>query len=124
MPAARATLDMLAGLDVRTVIPGHGAPFLGTGAALERAYARLDALEADDTRVARHVLKALLTFTLLERRRMPVADLPAYVDRIPIYRDLNEAILHLSPADLAALLVRELARAGAVRQDGGDLVPA
>ena len=29
MPATRATLEMLAALDVRVVIPGHGEPFKG-----------------------------------------------------------------------------------------------
>jgi glyoxylase-like metal-dependent hydrolase (beta-lactamase superfamily II) len=50
LPATRATLDMIASLDVRAVIPGHGEPFADVGPALERAYARLEAFEADDER--------------------------------------------------------------------------
>ena len=124
MPATRATLEMIAALDVRVVIPGHGDVFNDVDAALERAFSRATAFEADDARVARHALKALLAFQLLDRRRMPLADLPTYVDRVGIFRDFNAACLHLSPAELAEMLVRELVRAGALNVDDGDLVVA
>jgi glyoxylase-like metal-dependent hydrolase (beta-lactamase superfamily II) len=124
LPATRATLDMIAGLDVRVVIPGHGDVFTDVGAALERAYRRTEAFEADESRVARHALKVLLTFHLLHRRQMSVADLPAYVERVGFYRDINAAILKLSPSALAQLLCDELVRAGAVRIESGHLVPA
>ena len=84
LPATRATLDMIAALDVRVVIPGHGEVFTDVAAALARAYARIAAFEADDARVARHALKVLLTFRLLDQQRMPLADLPAYVERVGI----------------------------------------
>jgi glyoxylase-like metal-dependent hydrolase (beta-lactamase superfamily II) len=123
LPATRATLDMLAALDARIVIPGHGEVFTDVAPALARAYARTAAFEADDARVARHALKVLLTFRLLDRQRMPLAELPAYVERIGIYRDLNAACLHLSPVQLADLLVGELTRAGAVAVKDDFLVP-
>jgi len=73
LPATRATLDMIAALDVRTVIPGHGEVFTDVAAALERAYQRTAAFEADDERVARHALKVVLTFSLLARRSLRLA---------------------------------------------------
>jgi len=124
LPAARDTLDLIAELDVKIVIPGHGEPFTDVAEALDRAYQRTRAFETDEVRVARHALKGLLAFTLLHRRRMPLADLPAYVDRVGIYRDINEAVLHLTPAALAAMLVAELGKAGAVRVAYGELLPA
>lgn len=124
LPATRDTLDMIAGLDVRVVIPGHGEVFTEVGAALDRAYRRTAAFEADETRVARHALKALLTFTLLHRRRMALADLPGYVDRIGIFRDFNAAVLRMTPVKLAEMLVAELVRAGALRIENDCLVPA
>jgi len=124
LPATRDTLDMITRLDVRVVIPGHGEVFTDVDAALERAYRRTAAFEADETRVARYALKALLAFTLLHRRRMALVDLPAYVERVGVYRDINAAVLRLSSGALAALLVDELARAGAVRVDDGMLLPA
>jgi glyoxylase-like metal-dependent hydrolase (beta-lactamase superfamily II) len=122
LPAARATLDMLANLPIRVVIPGHGDVFADFPAALDRAYRRTVAFEADQTRLARYAVKALLAFTLLHRRRMPLAELPAYVMRVGILRDINAAVLHLTPDALAAMLVEELVRAGAIRVHGGFLL--
>lgn len=123
LPATRATLDMIARLDVRTVIPGHGEPFADVAAALERAFARTTAFEADSLRVARHALKVLLTFTLLDRRRLPLADMPAYVERVGIYRDFNALFFKRPAAALADLLIAELERSGAARREGEWLVP-
>ena len=50
--------------------------------------------------------------------------LPAYLERVGLYRDLNAAVLHLAPQVLADLLVGELTRAGAVRIDGDHLAAA
>lgn len=124
LPATRATLDRLASLDVRVVIPGHGEPFAGVAAALERAYRRVEAFEADPMRLARHALKVMLTFTLLDRRAMRLDLLPAYVERVGMYREFNARFFRLPPAELAGFLVDELARAGAVRIEDGRLLPA
>jgi glyoxylase-like metal-dependent hydrolase (beta-lactamase superfamily II) len=123
LPATRATLEMLAALDVRVVIPGHGEPFADVGAALERAFARTAAFEADSLRVARHALKVVLCFALLDQRRLPLSGMPAYVDRIGIYRDFNARFFRLSPHALAERLVAELEKAHAVRREDGWLVP-
>ena len=124
LAATRATLDMIAALDVRVVIPGHGEAFGDVPAALARAYRRTEAFAADDTRMARYALKALLAFTLLARRSMALADLPSYVERVGVYRDMNAAVLRMTPTALADLLVSELARAGAVRVAEGRIFAA
>ena len=124
MPATRATLEMLARLDIRTVIPGHGEPFDDVASALERAFQRTAAFEADTLRVARHALKVVLMFALLDKQRLAISDLPAYVDRIEIYREFNQRFFRLSAAALAKMLLEDLERAGAVRQENGWLRPA
>jgi glyoxylase-like metal-dependent hydrolase (beta-lactamase superfamily II) len=121
--ATRATLETLAGLDVRLVIPGHGPPFVDYKGALERAFARLDALASDPQRAARSVLKALLSFTLLDRGRLPLSTLATYLDGVPIYREYNALYFGMSPQALADLLVSDLARAGAMHASGGFLRP-
>jgi glyoxylase-like metal-dependent hydrolase (beta-lactamase superfamily II) len=124
LPATRATLDVIAGLDVRVVIPGHGEPFAAVGAALERAYGRLAALEKDSMRSARHAVKVILTFSLLDRERMPLAELPAFLDRVPLFGDFNRRYLrHPTTAALAEWLVAELTRAGAAEVVDGVLRP-
>jgi glyoxylase-like metal-dependent hydrolase (beta-lactamase superfamily II) len=123
LPATRATLDAIASLDVRVVIPGHGEPFADVEAALERAFRRTDAFEADPLRLARHALKVVLVFALLERERLPLAGMPAYMARIGIYRDFNERFFRLPTTTLATQLIDELARVGAVRREDGNLLP-
>jgi glyoxylase-like metal-dependent hydrolase (beta-lactamase superfamily II) len=124
LPATRATVEMLAGLDIRVIIPGHGEPFTDVAAALDRAMKRVAAFEAEPLRMVRHALKVVFTFGLLDRQRMPIADIPAYVERVGIYRDFNARFFRLSGAELAAWLLAELEKAGAVRIAGGDVVPA
>ena len=124
LPATRATLEMLARLDIQTVIPGHGEPFDDVAAALERAFQRTAAFEADTLRMARHALKMVLTFALLDKQRLAAAELPAYIDRVGIYREFNQRFFRLPAASLAKLLLEELERSGAVRRENGWLRPA
>ncbi|MBS0319763.1 MAG: MBL fold metallo-hydrolase [Proteobacteria bacterium] len=124
MDAAAATLDLIGSLDARVVIPGHGEPFVDVAGALARARSRLASFAADDVRTARHALKVILMFHLLDVRAEPVATLPAYVARVPMYAELNAALLGLSPTALAELLAADLVRAQAARVDNGMLVPA
>ena len=70
-----AVLDAIEALPVRVVVPGHGAPFTDVGAALQRARSRLAAYRADPARHARHALKVLLKYHLMELRAQPLADL-------------------------------------------------
>ena len=124
LPATRATLEMIAGLGVRCVIPGHGDPFTDVDAALERAFRRTAAFEADTSRLARHALKVVLVFALLDQERLPLASMPDYVARIGIHRDFNARFFDLPPATLAEQLVADLERSGAVRRESGYLMPA
>jgi glyoxylase-like metal-dependent hydrolase (beta-lactamase superfamily II) len=119
----RRTLDSIAALDVRLVIPGHGEPFEDVDAALERAYSRLHAFEEDPARLARHAARVMLTFALLEKQRLPIASLPDYVERTGILRDINRRFLALTPQHFAEWLVHELERARAVKREGDNLVP-
>ena len=123
LPATRATLEMIAGLDVKHVIPGHGEPFADVEAALDRAFRRTEAFAADPLRMARHVLRVLLLFALLDHERMPLASLPAYVERIGIYADFNALFFRVAPAALVERLLCDLERAGAVRRESGNVMP-
>ncbi len=122
--ATRATLEMLSKLDVRVVIPGHGEPFTDFTAALDRAFKRTDAFEADPRRFARHAVRVVLTFALLDRQRMALTELPAYLERVPIYAEFNARWFGLTPRDLAESLVDDLQRAGAIKRNGDFIVPA
>ena len=119
---ARATLDLIATLDVRLVIPGHGAMFTDAGAALARARSRLAYLEGDPARNAENAVKVMLKFLLLERQRIALGALGALFDSIPVVARARQRHLSYNAEELAQWAVAALARAGAARVDGADLV--
>jgi glyoxylase-like metal-dependent hydrolase (beta-lactamase superfamily II) len=118
----RATLDLIAGLDVRLVIPGHGAPFTDVAGALARARSRLDYLAADPVRNAQNALKVLLKFLLLERQRIALADVPQLLLAMPVFDAANRNFLHQTPEQLGSWAVGQLLRAAAARIDGEYLL--
>jgi glyoxylase-like metal-dependent hydrolase (beta-lactamase superfamily II) len=119
---ARATLEMIAGLDVALVIPGHGRPFTDVAGALANAFSRLDYLAAEPVRNAQHALKVLLKFLLLERQQLSLAEVTSMTATIPLMVSTNQRYLQRSDAELAAWLVAQLVRAGAARLDGEMLL--
>ena len=122
--ATRATLEAISRLDIATVIPGHGAPFGNVERALETSFRRLDAYERDPVKLARHELKVMLSFSLMIQGRMALAELPRFLATRPIYGDINRRFLHLSEAELREYLLRDLARAGALKLEDGWLLAA
>lgn len=121
---ARRTLEAIGRLSVDVVIPGHGAPFVEFDDALERAFGRLAAFEQDGARIARNAIRACFTFTLLDVRDIALAELPAWLERVPLYREANARFLGLSHDALAEWLIGELLRAGVARCEAGRLLAA
>lgn len=119
---AQATLELIAGLEVRLVIPGHGSPFTGVGAALEAAFARLAYLAADPQRNAGNAIKVLLKFLLLERQRIRLDEVEQMLCRLPLVEAANRRYLQRSGADLAQWTVAQLLRAGAAELHDGYLL--
>ncbi len=124
LASARETLESIARLPVDVVIPGHGTPFDDVGCALEKAFKRLAAFEASGERLARHALKVLLSFYLMEKGRMARDALPLFLARTELCRRIDEGYLGLGPEALADWLVVELARAGVLACQGADIVSA
>ena len=122
LKAARKTLDVLARLPVEVVIPGHGAPFVEVDDAFERAYRRLAAFEHDIDLLVWHALKVIVAFALLERRRLPRADLPDFLAGLGFCQSVNARYLNLSNEALAHNLARDLIRVGTLRDEQGVLV--
>lgn len=117
----RATLNLIAGLDVRLVIPGHGAPFTDMNRALETAFSRLDYLAADPERNARNAVKALVKFLLLARQAVPLDALPALLTGMPLVIEANRRYLRLPLPDLAQWVASQLVRAEVAAIGGGML---
>ncbi|HEU4375217.1 MAG TPA: MBL fold metallo-hydrolase [Telluria sp.] len=121
---ARATLALIDALDVRLVIPGHGAPFTDVRAALARAVSRVDFLQADPKRNAENAVKVLLKFLLLEHQRIALPAVTSMFASIPVMTAARRRFLHREPAALAEWAIAALVRAGAARIDGAALVNA
>ena len=115
---ARATLALIDTLDVRLVIPGHGAPFTEVKPALGRAFSRLDYLQADPVRNAENAIKVMLKFLLLERQRFLLAELPDMFESNPVIEGARRRFLDKSASELADWATNALVRAGAARRDG------
>jgi glyoxylase-like metal-dependent hydrolase (beta-lactamase superfamily II) len=121
LAAARATLERIRALDPRVVIPGHGEPFGDAGTAVDRCLARIEAFEADESKLAWHVLKVMLSFALLDLGSLDEVSLPEYLASVPLYREYDRAWFRVGLERLARKLADDLARSGAVVRRAGRI---
>ncbi|NKJ50768.1 MBL fold metallo-hydrolase [Burkholderia sp. SG-MS1] len=120
----QAVLDAIARLDVRVVIPGHGAPFTNVEQALERAFSRVAWLRADPERNARNALKVLIVFKLLDVRTMSFDTLLQLLDDAAVMR---AAASMLKPRREWPALVKDIvaelgAKNGPLETDGRRII--
>lgn len=114
-------LDRIDALPVRAVVPGHGAPFTDVKGALARARQRLAGMRADPARHARHALKVLIKYHLMEERAQPHATLLAWAVATPLLAALWQRFAPrgvATPQAWAETIVEELVSAGALTRDG------
>lgn len=120
-----ATLDLIASLAPRTVIPGHGSVFHDVPRALDTARRRLDGFVRDPQRHALYAAKVLLKYKLLEWQRIALADLQAWAAATPYLGMLRER--HFAGQPLPGwveALVDELVRSGAAAREGDRVTNA
>ena len=121
--AAHAALNTIEELNPAIVVPGHGAPFSNLAGALQDARGKLAAFERDPARNARHATKSLFVFALLDKGGMQVAEVPAYLDSVPVYRRMREQFQLGANDQFAARMVDELLAVKALKVDNGMLRP-
>jgi len=111
-----ATLDLIETLDARLVIPGHGAPFSDVGGAISRARSRLARFRADASSHARHAIKALTKYHLLEVGSEPLPSLQGWFATTPIVSQVWHRLGQPEGSTTAwgRQLLGELAAAGVV----------
>lgn len=122
LESARETLEMLSKLAVDTIIPGHGSPFVTVDAAFERAFRRLSHFENNIEQLAWHAIKVIVSFAMMEKRRLPLADFPAFVLSLPFAVDVNTRYLDYSEDKMTERLERELLLVNALRREDGWLI--
>jgi glyoxylase-like metal-dependent hydrolase (beta-lactamase superfamily II) len=120
---ARTTLEKIATLKPCIVIPGHGRVFSELEPALERAFSRLAYFEQDLGRLARSCCKALFLYMLLDKRTFALAELEAYLQRVPVYVELNRGFIKQPWPTFVDTLLEELTRASAIAIEDGQIVP-
>ncbi|MGZ3237163.1 MAG: MBL fold metallo-hydrolase [Burkholderiaceae bacterium] len=118
----RATLELIAGLDVQLVIPGHGAPFTNIERALKTAFSRIDYLSSDPAFNAQNAVKVLLKFLLLERQSIPLSDVSHIMSNLHLFNAANQRYLHQSTEELAQWTIKQLVRAKAAQVIGDALI--
>ena len=112
---AAAVFDLIEGLPVRVVVPGHGAAFTDVAGALARARRRLAGQRADPVRHARHAVKVLVKYHLMERRRETRAEFDAWASGTPFLARVWERHgrgFAASPGAWAWAMLAELEKAG------------
>ena len=78
-----ATLDLIESLTPEIVIPGHGRVFRYTPSVMSIARQRLDAFVANPAKHARHAVKVLLKFKLLEVQQQSIEQFNEWAQRTP-----------------------------------------
>ena len=114
-----ATLELIARLQPRLVIPGHGAPFADAPAALARAHARLAHFRRNPLSHLRYGLKVLVKFKLLELQTWPLDALYQWAEDTRYIRELHRQ--HFAAVSMPACIdgvLAELESAGALGLEG------
>ena len=122
LQSTRETLEMLARLPIKAVIPGHGSPFATVDTAFERAFRRLDGFQANIELLAWHAIKVITSFAMMEKRHLAAGDFPGFILGLPFAVDVNARYLSLSEDKLVERLERELLLVNALRLENGILL--
>lgn len=113
-----ATLDLIATLAPRQVIPGHGAVFGDVDNSLSVARRRLDGLRRDPVKHARHAIKVLMKFKLLEMQLIGIAQWEGWLRGTPYLSDIRARFFGGMALDqLTGDIFGELVAAGAASID-------
>ncbi|MFM7706277.1 MAG: MBL fold metallo-hydrolase [Rubrivivax sp.] len=119
---AGAVLELIASLPVRVVVPGHGAPFTDVAGALARARSRLDGHRRDPARHARHAVKVLVKYHLMELGGEPLDAFQAWAARTPFLArvwDRHGRAHARTPGQWGEAFLGELAASGLARIEPG-----
>jgi len=117
----RRVLELIATLPVKVVIPGHGAPFTDAAGALARAHSRLASFQTDPARHARHALRVLVKYHMMEEQSQPLDALCDWAAATPLLQALWDRYgrpTGTTVRDWAAGLIQEMVAGGVLRLEG------
>ena len=117
-----ATLDRIEALAPLQVIPGHGCVFGEVDGALVTARRRLEGLQRDPVKHARHAIKVLMKFKLLEVQSIAVDDWEAWLQGASYLGVIRSRFFpDLELRQLADDVLAELVAAGAAAIDSSGI---
>ena len=116
-------LDLIGRLRVESVLPGHGPMFDDVEAALARARAKLAAMREDPKRHARHALKVLVKFLLLDVERIAESALHEGVRDAVVMRHAA-AQIGMDYGDALRWAADSLVAQRLLRREGDELLDA
>ena len=117
-----ATMDRIEALAPLQVIPGHGRVFNDGGSALATARRRLDGLQRDPVKHARHAIKVLMKFKLLEVQSIAIDDWEAWLRGASYLGVIRSRFFpDLELRQLADDILAELVLAGAAAVDTSSI---
>lgn len=115
------TLELIEGLPVSLVIPGHGKPFTDVKKSIGIAKSRLDYLSSDADRNARHGAKVLLKYKLLEWQKREMKAVYQWMSVTPVLENIRKQ-LNMTPEDFQEWLPHALVKSQAAVIEQGMLV--
>jgi glyoxylase-like metal-dependent hydrolase (beta-lactamase superfamily II) len=114
-----ATLDLIEHLNPKTIIPGHGRVFTYTPEVLTKARQRLDSFIDNPVKHARHAVKVLLKFKLLEVQRQLTDEFTQWAMATPYFEQIRVRFFDAIPKGLwIEQLCAELITVGVARKEG------
>ncbi|MDM0114804.1 MBL fold metallo-hydrolase [Variovorax sp. J22R133] len=118
-----ATLDLIERLSPLVVIPGHGPIFDFRPDVLGNARERLHAFVQSPVKHARHALKVLIKFKLLDAKRLTEAELMSWWAGVPYIHWVQDRFFPgLGVAELGQELLADLVRTGAATVEDGYVI--
>ncbi|MBT2334221.1 MBL fold metallo-hydrolase [Variovorax paradoxus] len=117
-----ATLDRIEMLAPLQVIPGHGRVFNEVGSALATARRRLESLQRDPVKHARHAIKVLMKFKLLEAQSIAPEDWKTWLQGASYFDTIRLRFFgDMELEQLAEDVLGELIGAGAAKMDSSGI---
>jgi hydroxyacylglutathione hydrolase len=122
LDVADSTIARLTGLPINIAYSGHGPPTTDPKAAFADARRRLVGWRTGPDRMAWHGVKRVFAYGLMVEDGLMEAEILPYLLACPWFHDYAAYPFAMSPTDFAALVLREMLRAGAARWAAGRLV--
>jgi len=117
-----ATLDLIEDLAPLHVIPGHEGVFHDASGALRKSRSRLDGFQRNPVKHARHAIKVLLKFKLLELQSVSRDDWNAWLVGTPYFETIRARFfIDFRLQELADELLAELVAVGTAAIDHSQI---